>query len=422
LDFLSPLKTAFSILGAYWWIYVPILLVTGTITGYLVYVTQKYLLSLKWVLLEIKPPPDVQKSPKIAENIFAGLHASYLPVKWKKRFFKGEVPNFYSFEIVGNGGEISFLIRVTENFRSLVEHVVFAQYPDAEIKEVEDYTKYLPRILPNDDYDLYGTDLVFINDNAYPLRTYPYFEEESGKDEFKRTDPLAPLAETLSSTQPGEHVWLQFLIRPTGGKKIIEDAQKIIDKITGKKVKVEPNALHKTMDFIEENVFQVPQAEKKDEKQEFNVQKLTPGQRDILEQVENKISKLGFKADVRFLYVARKELFNRARVTSVIGMFKQLYANNMNSFKPNPKTESLAKGILYQVFPSNKGFFWKWQELRRKIRIYRKYRERTFIKDVVLLNTEELATLWHLPGIGLRAPAFPRVEAKKGQPPAGLPQ
>jgi hypothetical protein len=176
------------------------------------------------------------------------------------------------------------------------------------------------------------------------------------------------------------------------------------------------------MDFIEENVFQVPQAEKKDEKQEFNVQKLTPGQRDILEQVENKISKLGFKADVRFLYVARKELFNRARVTSVIGMFKQLYANNMNSFKPNPKTESLAKGILYQVFPSNKGFFWKWQELRRKIRIYRKYRERTFIKDVVLLNTEELATLWHLPGIGLRAPAFPRVEAKKGQPPAGLPQ
>ena len=38
-----------------------------------------------------------------------------------------------------------------------------------------------------------------------------------------------------------------------------------------------------------------------------------------------------------------------------------------------------------------------------------------------ILNVEEMATLWHLPGLAIRAPLFPRVEASKGQPPAGLP-
>jgi len=38
-----------------------------------------------------------------------------------------------------------------------------------------------------------------------------------------------------------------------------------------------------------------------------------------------------------------------------------------------------------------------------------------------VLNTEELATLYHLPGLAVRAPFLPRVESKKGQPPAPLP-
>jgi len=419
LNYFDPVINAFNLIGTYWWIYAPILLVAGSIAGWLAYITQKYLMDLKWVLLEVKPPPDVQKSPKIAESIYATLHSSYLPVNWKKRFFKGEVPNWYSLEIVGNGGDISFIIRVTEANRPQVEQTIFAQYPEAEIKEISDYTSELPRILPNDEYDLFGADLVFNNPDAYPLKTYPSFEEESGKDEFKRTDPLAPLAEAMSAIQPGEHIWLQFLIRPTG-KQWVDDAQKVIDKIVGKKPKEEPNLIQSAVDGI--NSLLESGGEKKEEKQEFNVQKLTPGQRYALEQVENKIAKLGFKTNIRFVYVARKELFNRSRISSVIGTFKQMYANNLNSLKPNPKTMTAAKGFLPQIFPSDKGFFAAQQEAKRKINIYRNYRSRSFIKKVIILNSEELATFWHLPGIGIKAPSFPRVEAKKSTPPTGLPQ
>lgn len=416
---LSPLKTGLSVITTYWWIYAPVLLLLGTIVGWVHYVTQKYLLSLNWVLLEIKPPPDVEKSPRIAESIFAGIHGTYLPVKWKRRFFKGEVPTYFSFEIVGNGGETNFYVRTPETLRPLIESHVFAQYPDAEIRVAEDYVKNLPNFLPNDQYDLFGVDLIFSKDDQFPIKTYPFFEEEGGRGEAKRTTPLSPLAEVMSSLEPGEHIWLQMLVRPTGGAWV-KAAKPVIDKIIGLEEKKEDllaKSINLTYDFIAGG-----EAEKKEEKKEEpDIRKLTPGKRSALEQVERKIAKLGFKTTIRFIYIGRREIFHRAHISSVIGMFKQLYANDLNSFKPNTKTMTFHKGILNQIFPSDRGFFTAQIEFRRKWKLYLAYRSRTFPKKVVILNTEELATLYHLPGAGLKAPAFPRVEAKKGQPPAGLP-
>jgi len=388
----------------------------GTIEAWLAYVTQKYLLSLNWVLLEVKPPPDVPKSPKAAESVFAGVHGTYLPVKWKKRFFKGEVPTFFSFEIVGNGGDIGFYIRTPEALRPLVESHLFAQYPDAEIRVIDDYITTLPRFLPNDQYDLFGVDLVFAKEDAYPIRTYPFFEEAGGRDEFSRNDPLAPLAEIMSSLEPGEHIWLQILVRPTGDAWA-KEGKRVVDKIVGKEAKDE-SIMGKLIAAVDQ-LF--TGALPKEEKKEFDVRKLTPGQRFALEQVESKIAKIGLKTNIRFIYIARQEVFHRTHVSSVVGMFKQLYSNDLNAFKPDPKTMTFARGFLHHLFPSDRGFFVKQHEYKRKWKLFLNYRKRAFRKKVITLNTEELATLFHLPGIGVKAPAFPRVEAKKGQPPAGLP-
>jgi len=399
----------------------PVLLFFVALESWLTYIRQKYLLSLKWVLLEIKPPPDVEKSPKIAENIFAGLHAAYIrPIPWRNKFFKGEVQNWFSFEIVGNGGEINFYVRTPEKLRDLVEAQFFAQYPDAEISIVDDYIDSLPRYLPNEEHDLFGAELIFAKEDAYPIKTYPFFEEESGKGEFKRTDPLAPLAETLSSLEPGEHIWLQLLVRGTG-KEWVDKAKPVLDKLLGKEPEVKKDILGKIVDFLGYLLPGGAPTEEKKEKQEFSTMKLTPGQRFVLEQVENKISKLGFKTGIRFLYIARKELFRSSRIAAVTGMFKQFYLSNLNSFKLDSDTITAATGWLSWLFPSNRGFFADRQEFHRKWQIYQAYRKRAFVKKVIILNTEELATLFHLPGAGVKAPAFPRVEAKKGQPPAGLP-
>ena len=79
----------------------PILLFILSFSALKIYTSLKYRLSLKWVLLEIRPPREVRKSPKAMEQVFAGLHGVYvLPVKWRDRLFKGKVADWYSFEMV----------------------------------------------------------------------------------------------------------------------------------------------------------------------------------------------------------------------------------------------------------------------------------------------------------------------------------
>ena len=369
----------------------------------------------------IKPPPDVQKSPKIAENIFAALHSAYISSKtWKQRFFKGEVQPWFSFEIVGNGGEIGFYVRTPEGLKNFVEAQIFAQYPDAEVSEVDDYINLLPEHLPNDEYDMWGTELIFTKPDAFPLKTYPFFEEESGKDEFKRTDPLSPLAEAMSSLESGEHIWVQLLIRATGGDWI-KDAKPEIDKLIGKEAKVEKDALGKFVDFIDSLLPAGGAAPEEKKKEEFSLMKLTGGQKFVLEQVENKTAQLGFKSGYRFMYIARKDRFHGYHISSVTGYFKQFYLNNLNSFKPNKNAWTVSRGKFAWLFPSDKGFGYKKEEFMQKWNLYQQYRNRAFVDKWIILSLEELATLFHLPGIGVKAPAFPRVEAKKGQPPAGLP-
>jgi hypothetical protein len=409
-------------LGNYWWIFAPVLLIFASLESWLFFVRQRYLLSIKWVLLEVKPPSDVQKSPKIAENIFSGLHGVYSkPINWRKTFLKGEVQKWFSFEIVGTGGDIHFYVRTPEDLRNLVESQIFAQYGDAEIKVVDDYVDDMPKYLPNEEYNLFGTELVFTKEDAYPIKTYPFFEEESGKDEFKRTDPLAPIAEIMSSLQPGEHIWLQLVLRPTGGDWV-KDAQKTVDKLIGKpEPKPDRGLLGAAFDVVDEAIGFAPAVAEEKKKEEASLAKLTPGQKFVLEQVENKMAKLGFKTGYRFVYLGRSDGFRMSTIASVIGHFKQLYSNNLNSFKPNGDTITSGSGILPWLTLSGDGFFSKQDEFKKKWQLYQDYRKRNFVKKVIVLNTEELATLWHLPGIGVKAPSFPRVEVRKGQPPIGLP-
>ncbi len=411
---------ALALLKLYWWIPTPIFLAILSWQMWQEYSLDKFLKSIKWVVLEIIPPPQVERSPKIAESLFAGVHGTYKPVASKSHFVKGEVPMWFSFEIASNGGQLSFFIRTPDNYKNVIESHIFAQYPEAEIRVVDDYVNLLPKDLPNDQYDLFGADLVFTKEDAYPIKTYPVFEDESGKDEWKQIDPLAPILEQMSSLDPGEHVWLQLIIRPTGDAWV-KDSQPLIDKIVGKA----PKAADKTIidsifGFVNSFILPPAKEEKKDEK-EFNLQKLTPGQKYVLEQMETKLSKLGFKTTYRFLYIGRKEAYKGSRVSTVIGMFKQLYANNMNTFTPYKATRTIAKGKMPWLFPSDKGFNQKNELYMRKKNLYTAYRNRWFLDHLIILNTEELATLYHLPGLNVKAPNVPRVDAKKGQPPVRLP-
>ena len=93
----------------------------------------------------------------------------------------------------------------------------------------------------------------------------------------------------------------------------------------------------------------------------------------------------------------------------------QFNTQDLNAFKPNKKTMThISKKILQFVFKNRRLYL-------RKKRMFRFYTRRRFSEDFSILNTEELATLYHLPIGMVRAPTLERLETKKGEPPASLP-
>ena len=326
--FWSDVKFALSLLSDFWWAYLPVLLALAFYHTWMDLKTREYLNSMKWVLLQIKPPPQLDRSLKAVEQIFAGVHGIYTsPVSSKDKFFRGKVPDWFSLEIIFEQGASNFYIRTLENYKTLVMSHIFAQYPNTEITEVEDYMQKWPAHLPNEEYDLFGTEFILAKDNAYPIQTYPYFEEKSlSPEDLKRIDPLADVSEVFSTFMPGENFVIQILIRPVGDGWV-KAAQKTLDGLLGKEVKKETNLIEDLFGQIDKLLILEPA--KKEEKKE---KKLSSPEEDIVKAIGKKMAKLGYEAGLRLVYLARKENFHRYHFAAIGGAFRQFTALNLNSF------------------------------------------------------------------------------------------
>lgn len=412
----NALGMGLGVLASYWWVYMPVLLWLGFWGGWEHYARERYLDSLEWTVLKIKPPPVLDRSLKAVEQIFSGLHGIYIgPVSWKDRFFRGKTADWFALEIVGTEGVTNFYVRTLAQYRHIVETNIFAQYPDVEISESEDSLDKWPRFLPNSEVDLFGMELLLAKESVYPIQTYVYFEEKlGGPDQLRRIDPLASVSEVFSIFRSGEDFVIQILIRPVG-EGWAKEGSAVIDKISGKEPKKKVGALEGFMRHLD-TLF-VGSAASKEEKEK----KLTPNETDIIKAIGDKTAKLGFETGIRLAYIAKKEIFHRHHFAAIMGAFKQLTTQNLNSFKPNSATITYSPGRFHQLFPSDKGFFIDQLVFKKKWQLYRNLKRRSFPSKYFVLNTEELATVFHLPGEEVKAPLFPRVEAKKGQPPSGLP-
>ncbi|HRU33648.1 MAG TPA: hypothetical protein P5345_01215, partial [Candidatus Paceibacterota bacterium] len=141
------------------------------------------------------------------------------------------------------------------------------------------------------------------------------------------------------------------------------------------------------------------------------MQHLTPGEREVVQAIQNKISKLLFDTTIRFVYIDRQNAFTRLNITSTMGFFRQFNTLSLNGFKPYKP--SVTKG----TWP-----FKKQKEFWKKTVIYKNYLKRKFNSDCkMVLSTEELATIFHFPVTVVEAPVVRRIEAKKGEPPINLP-
>lgn len=381
-------------------------------------VRERYASAILWTTLELKIPNVVERTPKAMEQVFGGLHSMRTSINFKEKWWDGKHQQHISMEIVGAEGSTRFFIHVPVQYQKLVQSQLYAQYKDIEITEVEDYAMRLPPNIPNEEYEIWGTELMFTKPDAYPIRTYRFFEEPSTEKKF--IDPLASLVEVLGELSPDEQIWTHILIRPTGDQWQIA-GQRLIDRLVGRRGKQnQTNFFEGIIQFFIDLALAIivnpGDASKTQEKQvpETLMQHLTPGTKDTVAALEESISKHGFEAVIRLVYIARTHAFSEQNISALLGAFKQFSTYNLNGFTPN-----------FKITPSVDYFFKKTRELSRKQAIYQWARERSF-KNVsarkrMIMNTEELATIYHVPSIVLEVPTLPKITAKKSEPPTGLP-
>ncbi|MBI4272780.1 hypothetical protein HY621_02935 [Candidatus Uhrbacteria bacterium] len=378
--------------------------------------------TIERTVLAIHVPKEIEDSPKAAENIFdfyRGLRLKRLPTKYE-RFWLGEIQPNFSCEIVSRGGTIQFYMWVPKALRNMIEAGIYAQYPDAEITEVDDYVKDVPHHYPDSEYDMWGTEIAQDKHWVYPIKMYEKFEDKL-EGVFK--DPLASLFEYMNTLHPGEEAWVQIAILPIENDwhhESAAEAQKLIGvqahEKTGviagvvrffSKLSYDTFAHFFGIHIGEENAHPKPEAP------HSLMLFLSPGEKNVVEEIQLKASKNGFLCKIRVLYVAKKEIFNKRRaMSSMLGTFMQFNNLECNSFRPDKYTIVKAEYV-----------FTEWRKNYRKRRFMRGYRARSMARGArtYVLNTEELASLWHFPTIATPSPMVMKAESKKAEPPHILP-
>lgn len=368
---------------------------------------------------------DPGQSLRAVENIFAHLAGAHAPSSWTETWIQGKHQDPISCEIISIQGNVQFVIYCLRSLRDLVEASIFAQYPEAEISEVEDYSKNVPTWYPDAEYDLWGTEMVPAGGKSsfYPLKTYPAFEHTMS-GELK--DPLAVLLEGISRMGPGEQAWMQLLCLPIDIGEYQKGGSKLIKELKGEKVVDPPGKIEKII-LAPFNLFiwlanelmsgsGTAAAAKAEDPLKSKIFNLSPGERKVLENVENKVSKIAYKCKIRFIYVGKKNVFKKPKIVqSLIGYIKQMNTNDMLSLKPEAKNVGVNGSLLFMKEKRNSV---------RKRKLIKYYQDRSIWdgNPPYYLCTEELATFWHFPHTyQVKAPQVKKREMKYTEPPMNLP-
>lgn len=377
-------------------------------------VQTRYIVTMPRVLLEIIPPRNIEKSPQVMESVYSGLSGSLRTPTVFEEYLDGELSPQFSFEIASDEGTVHFYVKTFKKFQNLVEAHLYAQYPDVVINEVPDYVDEVPVVVPNDQWNLYGWDFELVMPDPYPIRTYRSFQEDvTGK----MIDPLSAIVEAMGKVGMGQKIWLQYIVIPEKEKWNREE-KKIVDEIAGR-TKKSPGIIEgfgKELGDVFSNIIPglfgpvefAKEAEKEESPLEF---RLTPVEKDVLKAVENNMGKNMFLVKMRFVYLGKKENFDKANnAASIMGSMKQFNDMNLNSFKPDDKSKTYAD------------YLWTKPRVRfRQRKLFRRYRDRDPAGVIFRLSTEELATVFHMPDMSIVAPSVTYVEAKRGGAPANLP-
>ncbi|HET8992072.1 MAG TPA: hypothetical protein VFN31_03510, partial [Candidatus Saccharimonadales bacterium] len=317
------------------------------------------------VVLLLQVPRTNDKKELAAEQMFASLHGLLLFAP--EKVFGASRRVRISFEIAVLKRRIGFYVSVPQYLKGFVEEQIYAQYPMVQITEVEDYA------IPTDTlhHNTLITELALSANQALPIKTFQSFE----------VDPLAAITATLAKFSEDEEAWIQLIIKPAP-ENWHKKSEKYVNSLrTGGPAS--PLSL-------------LGAAWKAPEDNASNKASLTEYEQARASGAEEKSHKLAFETTLRIVYRGNNAVQEaNLRLQSIIASYKQFNTTYLNGFTQT------------KVFTSPEHLD--------------SYRQRKLGRTPLLLNIEEVATLYHLPHTTVETPFILWASSQTAEPPANLP-
>jgi len=370
------------------------------------YVRANFIANQQYTLLEIRLPHEVMKSPAAMQAVFDGLNLGGGESTFIDRLWLGKVRTWYSFEYVSFEGQVHFYVWTRAALRRFVERTIYAHYPDTEIVPVEDYAARFPFSL--DTHNVFGLDYKLKAAIGVPIRTYTdYGLDATQPKEEQKVDPLNHVLEFLGSLGKGEYAWIQILCR--AHKK---------EDLTFGTVRNEKDYAGIAMDEVKrirgepEETVVFPDGK--------SAKMLSDRQRKRIEAINrNLLTSSQWDVGIRSIYLAEHEHFDGTNISGLIALWQPFNAPGYNGIGLD--------GSRWQPI-----FDYPWQdyngmrETKMKVRIVDAYRLRSWFHHPYkfrhfMLTSEELATIFHIPGTVAKTPTLQRITSTRGQAPANLP-
>jgi hypothetical protein len=304
------------------------------------------------------------------------------------KWLKGRNDHF-SFEIVKNDGLISFYVDTTTSMQALIEQQIHAQYPSAEIIQITDYNLF------NKHSAIVGAYLTAKNSSALPIKTYKNLD----------SDPLSSILNTLSKIQqPGSSAAVQIVARAATTSWRADGAKAAREIKQGKKFEevLEKQSLNLLGSFgkLFSGIFKhVVNSTDTDSDKKPDEYKLSSMEEEMIKGIEQKIAKGGLEITIRLLASADDDTTAKHHLDNLIHAFNQYnyyrFGNSLTAVVPKRAQKHLIRDFIYRSFHD---------------------------KRSMVMNTEELASLWHLPLTSTEAPNIDWLTGRSAPPPVNAPQ
>lgn len=333
---------------------------------------------------EYANPKEINGQPKqekellsIGEQLlasFANIHAK----GWNK-FFYGEPYLALELAVHHVGEETHFYIAVPNAHADIIEKQIHSYYPTADVTRVKDYNIFNPEGVTAGGYVSYEQSSIL------PFRTYQKLE----------SDPLSAILTSMSKLQAeGEGSAVQILIRPTHARK---------ERKLGALVAREMQAGFPFGEALSRAKH--PPKKKKDKEYSENMQLrerplvVSPVEEDIIKSIAAKANKQSFDVNIRFLTSAPSEQLADQILKELEGSLVPYGGPGLNNLKLHPASGRSLQKLIYNF-------------------AFRIFNER----EQVVLSTEEVNSLYHLPIATTAAPKVKFLKSKAAEPPAELPR